>query len=64
MKTFKIPVTWEEYGYVEIEANSIEEALEYANKNIDELPLPDDNHYVDGSYVIEQDIEVIKLLNN
>ena len=26
MKTWKIPVVWQEMGYVEVEANSLEEA--------------------------------------
>ena len=28
MKKFKIPVTWEVYGTIEIEADSLEEAIQ------------------------------------
>lgn len=49
MKTFKIPVSWEEYGFVEIDANSIEEAIEIFDRQSDDIPLPEGN-YVDGSW--------------
>lgn len=52
MKTFKIPVEYKVWGLVEVEANSAEEALEYANKNVDTLSLPDEPEYIESSYVI------------
>lgn len=55
MKTFKIPVTWEVYGEVEIEAENIEKALEKFNKNIDDIPLPCDSEYVDGSFKLSHE---------
>ena len=62
MKIFKIPVTYEIYGTVDISANTLEEAIEYANKNIDDLPLADDPNYVDDSYEIG-DIDIAKHIN-
>ena len=52
-KTFKIPVSWEVYGEIEIEAETLEEAIEIFDKNEDEgfgYSLPLDNDYVSGSF--------------
>jgi hypothetical protein len=63
MKTFKIPVTWEVYGTVRIEANSLDEAIAKFDKESDMIPLPTDHvDYVDGSFRRE-DEETIKLNN-
>ena len=40
MKTWNIPVTWEVYGYVVIEANTLEEAIEKARDDEGVIPLP------------------------
>ena len=50
VKTFKIPVSWELYGYVEIEADSIEEAINIFDAEIDDWDLPSNSSYVDGSF--------------
>lgn len=50
---YKVAVTWEMYGTLDIEANSWQEALEIANKTQDDLPLPDDKTYVDASFRID-----------
>ena len=52
-KDFIIPVTWEVYSTITVSANSMEEAIEFAQKNIDYIPLCVDNEYVDGSYLID-----------
>lgn len=62
MATFKIPVTYEVYGHIEIEANTLEEAFDKAHKDIDNLPLVDDPQYVDDSYEIG-DIDMARYLN-
>lgn len=49
-KLFTIPVTWEMYGKMEIQAKSLEEALEIAIKD---APLPEGN-YVDGSILTDE----------
>lgn len=46
----KLPVTWEECGTVEIEADSIEEALEKFQYEEPYLELPNNNVYIDGSF--------------
>ena len=58
----KLPVTWEVCGIVEVEANSIEEAIDYFNENCDNIKLPKDGEYVDGSFRLSDNTpEFIKL---
>lgn len=62
---FKIPVTWEVYGMVEIEADTIHEAINIARDDDGVIPLPTDSDYVDGSWrVTEEDPNVIMDLYN
>ena len=66
MKKFKIPVTWEVYGTIEIEANSLEEAIQQFDEveiNGEGYPLPLDNDYINDSFNREQDEEVIQEYN-
>ena len=44
-----LAVTWEMAGYVEVEADSVEEAMEKINKESDYMRLPNGD-YVDGSF--------------
>ena len=63
-KEFRIPVEYMMYGYVEIEASSLEEALLIAHKDIDELPLPANAEYIDGSYKInDEEMDIIEYMN-
>lgn len=55
-KTFVVPVTWEVYSTISVEAESLEEALAYVKQNSDDIPLCTETEYVDGSYRIEEDI--------
>ena len=65
MKSWDIPVTWEVYGRVVIEANTLEEAMEKARDDEGVIPLPDENDYVDGSWrVTEEDAEIVRTLYN
>ena len=58
----KLPVTWEAFGIVEIEANSIEEAVNYFNETSDYLNMIENSEYVDGSFRLsESDPDFIKL---
>ena len=59
MKKFKIAVSWEVYGDVEIEAETLTEAVNIA-ENDDNIPLPEPN-YIDGSFIV--DAEMSKELN-
>lgn len=57
MKTYKIPVIWSCYGFVNIQAENLEEAIELA----EEAPLPDGD-YIDDSFEI--DLEGIPVHND
>jgi hypothetical protein len=48
--TYKIPVYWTMFDTIDIEAESLKEAIE----TIDSIPLPI-GLYVDGSFTIEMD---------
>ena len=63
MKTFKFGVSWEMYGYIEVEAETLEEAIRIAQETEDEMALPTDGDYVDDSFVIDYDIDVLEWLN-
>ncbi len=63
-KIQRIPVTWQTYGYVEIEADTVEEALEKFRASDD----PDSFQRLDGGYVLNSirpagdDDEIVKAL--
>lgn len=52
MKTWRIPVVWQEWGFVNIEANSLEEAIEIARDDDGVILLPEGN-YVDDSWEVD-----------
>lgn len=53
MKKFSIPVTWEVWDKIEVEAETIEEAIKHVKENIDTIPLGTEPEYIDGSYKID-----------
>lgn len=63
-KTFRLPVTWEVCGFVNVVAESLEEAVQDFNENVDKYELPiDDCEYVDSSFRLTEDnIEILKLI--
>lgn len=59
----RIAVTWEMCGYIEIEAESTEEAMEKFMKDPDLYDLPDEQDYVDGSFQLSvNDVEMMKMM--
>lgn len=60
MKKWIIPVGWEVYATIEVEAETLEEAIEIAVDDDGEIPLPTDNGYVDGSWKVEGEYEYIR----
>lgn len=59
----KVAVTWELCGYVEIEAHTMEEAMEKFKRDADFISLPTDGSYVDGSFQLtSNDAEEMELL--
>ncbi len=66
MKTYKLPVSWECYGILEIEAESFDDFMDKVNEfRIDDdcLEIPTESYYVDASFEINEDDEVIKVIN-
>lgn len=56
-KLMKVAVTWEMCGYVEIEADTMEEAMEKFRNESEYIELPD-GEYVDGSFQLtSEDVE-------
>lgn len=51
-KVFPIPVTWEVSDLIRVQADSLEEAYEWAQEHSEEIPLGTEPGYVDGSYKI------------
>jgi len=69
-KYYKVPCGWEVYGYIEVTANSIDEAIKTVEMD-DYFPLPNRTifgkvredepnrakfSYVDGSFEVDRDI--------
>lgn len=54
-KTFKIPVAYEMYGYVEIEATDIKEAIDKVQHDND-IGLPKASRYVEGTWEVDMDV--------
>ncbi len=54
MKTWKIPVTWEVSACVEVEAETLADAMEIARDDEGTIPLPTDSEYVDGSWNLSE----------
>lgn len=52
-KTYKIPYSWEVYGKAEVEADSLQDAIDIVES--DEFPLPQGD-YVDASFRVDHDI--------
>ncbi len=50
MAHFRVPLVWQMYGHVNVEANSLQEAVDYALGP--ECPLPD-GAYVDDSVLVD-----------
>lgn len=64
MKKHLIAVNWEVSGFIEVEADNIEEAMNKFRENLDDYPLPyDGGEYVDGSFrLTTDDVEEMKAI--
>lgn len=59
MPTFKVAVEWAVYSEVEVEAETLEEAINLAESP--DFPLPLNPEYVDGSFNVN--LEVTEFIN-
>ena len=55
MKTWKIPVVWQEMGTVKVEANTLAEGNELARDEYGVIPIPDNGSFLDGSWEVDCD---------
>lgn len=54
MKTWKIPVCWTMMGMVDVEAKTLDEAIEIARDDAGVIPIPDDGGiFLDGSWEVD-----------
>lgn len=53
IKTYKIPCVWEVYGYMNIDASSIREAIKIAED--ESTKLPTESSYIEGSFWVDYD---------
>lgn len=61
----KVAVTWSMCGFVDIDANTMEEAMEKFNEESDYIKLPTDGEYVDGSFELSsQDVGEMEAMAN
>ena len=59
----KVAVTWEMCGYVDIDAETMEEAMEKFNEDSDHIKLPTNGEYVDGSFQLSsEDVEEMEAM--
>lgn len=50
-----VNVTWEMSGFIDVEADSMAEAMEKIKENPDDYDLPDYQEYVDSSFRLSAD---------
>lgn len=66
-KKYTIPVTWEMFGTIEVEADSLVEAIEMVkndeDKNGKQFSLPRDQTYSEGSFLISDGCETKEIEN-
>ena len=63
-KKWNIPVTWEMCGIVQVEGDTLEEAMETFDETSDHIHLPNDAQYVDGSFDMTcRDFEFVETFN-
>ena len=53
MKLYKIPVMWQMYGYMDIEAETLDEARNEAYHFLRTLP---EGNYVEDSFEVDEDV--------
>ena len=58
---YKVPVVWSMMGYVLVDADSPEEAIEYAKEHKDDLPLPANAQYLEDSFEIDEEGDPIMI---
>jgi hypothetical protein len=55
MKKYRIPVSWQMYGYVTVEAKDLDSAYALAETDMG-IGLPDNGSYVEGSWEADHEV--------
>lgn len=53
MKTWNIPVCWTMMGTVNVEAKTLDEAIEIAKDDAGIIPIPDDGIFMGGTWEVD-----------
>lgn len=53
MKTWNIPVCWKMMGTVNVEAKTLDEAIEIAKDDAGIIPIPDDGIFMGGTWEVD-----------
>ena len=53
MKTWKIPVCWTMMGTVNVDAKTLDEAIEIAKDDAGIIPIPDDGTFMYGTWEVD-----------
>lgn len=66
MEKYRVAVVWQCSGFIEVDANSIEEAMDDVKKHPNNYSLPKDGgDYVDDSFCLAtDDVEAMKAICN
>ena len=65
MKTWKIPVCWTMMGTVNVEADTLEEAIEIARDDEGIIPIPYNGSFLDGSWEVDcTDVDYLRKYYN
>lgn len=65
IKTWKIPVCWSMMATIEIEADTLEEAIEIAKDDEGNIPIPYNGDYLDGSWEVDsEDVDYLRACFN
>ena len=56
---FRVSVEWSVYDFVEVESDNFEEAIKYVIDNRDIIPLGTEPEYIDGSYKISSEDDIV-----
>lgn len=61
-KTWRIPVTFQMCGLVDVEAATLHEAMLRVQDDDNDFPLPSDKEYVEGSWELTHPIDEVELV--
>ena len=64
-KEWTIPVCWKVFSTIKVRSATLGKALQHVQEDPDDMPLPTDTDYVDGSFgPSTNDVEEIRQLYN